>query len=169
MFRVRFFAIVGMCVIAGCDREAPTVTSSDPPAPPRRSEPLRVRVTGRDFKWHLRYPGPDRRLDTVDDIFAQRHLHLPMDTDIEIELLSDDFVYSLYLPDYELVEMAFPGRPYVVELTTWSDGMSRLLGSQMCGFTHEQLLGDVVVQKPADFRRWSQQQSNTASSTVSPR
>ncbi|TDJ54837.1 MAG: hypothetical protein E2O40_06745 [Planctomycetota bacterium] len=169
MFRPRLIAIVGMCVIAGCDHDAPNAALPDPPIQIPRSEPLRVRVTGRDFKWHLRYPGPDRRLDTADDVFAQRHLHLPMNADIELELRSADFVYSLYLPDYELVEMAFPGRPYVVEFTTWSEGTSRLLGSQMCGFTHEQLLGDLVVQTPADFRRWSGQQSHTARSTVSPR
>ena len=68
----------------------------------------------------------------------------------------DDFVYSLYLPDYEFVEMAFPGRPLIVEITTYSAGTSKLRGSQMCGFTHKALLGDVVVQTPEDFRRWTQ-------------
>ncbi len=147
-----------LCVTVGCDRAAPPVASPATPSQPRTpSEPLRVRVTGHDFTWHLRYPGPDRELDTDDDILARRHLHLPMQTPVELELCSDDYVYSLYLPDYELVEMAFPGRPFVVEISTDFAGTSRLLGSQMCGFTHEQLLGDLVVQSPEDFRRWQQE------------
>ena len=39
-----------------------------------------------------------------------------------MELCSDDFVYTLYLPDYELVEMAFPGRPYLMTFNTGSAG-----------------------------------------------
>ena len=152
-------ALVLLCFMAGCDQRAAPVASPDQT---RRSSlrelnraTLRVRVTGRDFKWHLRYPGPDRELDTDDDVLAQRHLHLPSETDVELELRSDDFVYSLYLPDYELVEMAFPGRPFVVEIATYAAGKSRMLGSQMCGFTHEELLGDLVVQSPEDFQRWT--------------
>ena len=29
-----------------------------------------------------------------------------------------------------------------------------LLGSQMCGYTHPELLGDVEIQSPAEFGRW---------------
>ena len=83
---------------------------------------------------------------------TKRHLHLPTRMDVELELCSDDYVYNLSLPAYDLVEMAFPGRPYVVELSTDSVGTSKLLGAQMCGFTHEQLIGDLVVLSRADFR-----------------
>ena len=145
--------LVTLCALAGCDRApvAPQQTASRAREP---NEPLRVRVTAQNFQWHLRYPGPDRRLDTPDDILAQHHLHVPTDTEIQVELYSGDFVYTLYLPDYELVEMAFPGRPYLMKFNTGSAGTSDFLGSQMCGFTHEDLLGDLVVLNPADFRRW---------------
>ena len=73
-----------------------------------------------------------------------------------MELCSNDFVYTLYLPEYELVEMAFPGRPYLMKFSTGRAGTSGFLGSQMCGFTHEDLLADLVVLNPADFRRWTE-------------
>ncbi len=116
-------------------------------------------MTGHNFTWQLRYPGPDRVFDTDDDVLAQQHLHLPAETEVELDLRSDDFVYSLYLPEYELVEMAFPGRPFIVEIATYSAGKSKLRGSQMCGFTHKELLGDLVVQTPQDFRRWTQRRA----------
>ncbi|MCH7816402.1 MAG: hypothetical protein IIC60_07520 [Proteobacteria bacterium] len=90
MFRQHLVAIVLIGGIAGCDRGATNVASPANPTRPRQGEPLRVRMTGRDFKWHLRYPGPDRQLDTADDVLAQRHLHVPTDTAVEIELRSDD-------------------------------------------------------------------------------
>ncbi len=143
-------------VAAGCRRTDPPVVSDE--TRPPVSAPLRVRLTGSDFRWHIRYPGPDHRLDTPDDLLAQRHLHLPTDRDIQLELRSDDFVYSLYLPDYELVEMAVPGRPFLVEFRTDAAGTSRLLGTQMCGFTHKELLGDLVVLSPTDFLRWMERE-----------
>jgi cytochrome c oxidase subunit 2 len=148
------FLVLVLVAASGCRRDELPGASPAPPGPAAASsEPLRVRVTGHDFTWQLRYPGPDRSLDTPDDFLTQRHLHLPMETDIELELRSDDFVYSLYLPDYELVEMAFPGRPFLLEFSTGSVGTSRLLGSQMCGYTHDELLGDIVVSGPADYRQ----------------
>ena len=121
------------------------------PQPHASSEPFHVRVTGQNFRWHIRYPGPDRSLDTDDDLIGQRHLHLPSESEIRLELCSDDYVYSMYLPEYELVEIAFPGHPFLVELTTESPGTSRLMGSQMCGYTHDELLGDLVVLSPSNL------------------
>ncbi len=150
--------LISLCVAAGCgDPPAPPITPLETPSDAQApNEPLRIRVTAQDFQWHLLYPGADGRLDTPDDFLTRRHLHLPTDTEIQIELCSDDFVYTLYLPDYELVEMAFPGRPYLMQISTGSAGTSGFLGSQMCGFTHEDLLGELVVMNPTDFRRWMQ-------------
>ncbi len=107
--------------------------------------PLTLRITGGDFRWHILYPGPDGLLDTPDDVMAQRHLHLPARRAIAIDLRSDDYVYSLHLPDREVTELAVPGKPYLLQFETENPGHYRLLGSQMCGYTHPELLGDLVV------------------------
>ena len=147
---IRATALIMLLVLAaGCGHAEPPV--ADAPRSRAPGPPFHVRVTGRDFRWHIRYPGPDGILDTADDPTGQRHLHLPADSDVRLELCSDDYVYSLYLPQYEMVEMAFPGRPFLVELATASPGTSRLMGSQMCGYTHEELLGDLIVQRPAEL------------------
>lgn len=139
---------------AGCGRDAPaapTVVAAGQATP---RETIRVRITGGDYRWHIRYAGPDGLIETQDDVLTERHLHLPAYTDVRLELRSDDYVYSIYLPDYELVEMAFPGRPYDLELPTGPAGTTRLLGTQMCGFAHEELLGDLVVHERPEFDRW---------------
>ena len=69
---------------------------------------LTVETTGRKFQWHHRYPGPDGRLRTADDIFAQGNLHLPVHTKTTIRLTSDDFIYTLSLPQIGVKEMAVP-------------------------------------------------------------
>lgn len=116
--------------------------------------PLTVRITANGFRWNILYPGPDGLLDTPDDIAAQRHLHLPARRTIAIDLRSDDYVYSLHLPELEVTELAVPGKPYLLQFDTENPGHYRLMGSQLCGYTHPELLGDLVVHTQEGFDAW---------------
>jgi cytochrome c oxidase subunit 2 len=115
---------------------------------------LAMRVVADNFRWHLRYSGPDGKLDTTDDVLMQRHLHLPANTEISIDLQSKDYVYSFYLPHIALMEVAIPNMPFNLKFETGSSGTFELLGSQMCGYTHPNLLADVVIHAPANFETW---------------
>lgn len=127
--------------------------------------PLVIRVTGSDYEWHIRYPGPDGVLDTEDDRFARRNLHLPAGTAVVLDLRSDDYVYSLFLPEQDVLETAVPGMPYEVLVEAGTPGSFELIGSQMCGYTHPLLLGEVVIEAAEDFRKWlARQASQDASS-----
>jgi len=128
----------------------------EPPAAPSRDpqRPLELRVTGDEFRWRIRYPGPDDRLDTPDDVEAWRHLYLPARTEIVIDLCSADYVYTFYVPAFDIMEAAVPKVPFEIDFETGPPGRFDLLGSQMCSYTHTELLGDTVVLPPAEFERW---------------
>jgi cytochrome c oxidase subunit 2 len=115
---------------------------------------LNVRMTGQDFKWIIRYPGADGALDTPDDVLTQRHLHLPARTEVTVDLRSADYVYSIFLPQFDLVEAAVPERPFELEFRTGAPGTLELLGSQMCGFSHPDLIGELVIHARGDFDAW---------------
>jgi len=117
-----------------------------------------VRVTGAGFGWTIRYAGEDGRLDTADDVETRRHLRLPARTAIRLELISEDYVYSFSLPALDVSDLAVPGRPFRLQFRTESPGVSRLMGDQMCGFTHPELMADLIVQRPEEFRSWLAQQ-----------
>jgi len=129
-----------------------------PPASPPATAPpkgsLAMRVTAAEFQWRIRYPGPDEKLDTSDDVLARRHLHLPAETRVAIDLRSEDYVYSFFLPHIDLMEVAVPDIPFELVFETATPGIHELLGSQMCGYTHPELLGDVVIHTPNDFETW---------------
>jgi cytochrome c oxidase subunit II len=124
----------------------------------RTSDPLEVRVTGAGYQWTIRYAGPDGRLDTADDVVTRRHLHLPARSRVRLELASEDFVYSFSLPALDVSDLAVPGRPFLLMFETESAGTSRVMGDQMCGFTHPELMGDLIVQRPEEFQSWLAQQ-----------
>ena len=119
-----------------------------------KSEPFSVRMTGHEFQWRIRYPGADGVLDTDDDIVSARNLHLPENREIILELCSDDFAYSLFLPHYDFIDVAMPDSPFIFEFTTDAKGNHRLLGAQMCGYTHPLLIGKLIVQSDDDFQSW---------------
>ena len=51
--------------------------------------PLLIQITGEEFTWQFRYPGPDGSLHTDDDIIKPgKELHLPLGIEIEVELTS---------------------------------------------------------------------------------
>ncbi len=128
----------------------------------RWSDPLRIEIRGGDYQWTVRYPGADGRLLTADDISAKQDLHVPLGTVIQIELESDDFIYSFRLPDFGVNQMAVPELTFKAEFYPTAAGSYPLLGDQMCGYSHPDLLGRVVVHEPDAFREWLARQIQEA-------
>ena len=111
----------------------------------QRAPTYQVRVTGDEFRWQIRHPGPDARLDTADDRITQQHLELPARRRVALDLRSNDYVYSLYLPQIPVLEVAVPGDPVIIDFETGEERVLELLGNQMCGYTHPELLGELRV------------------------
>lgn len=132
--------------LIGCNRPADTAPTPQPS--------LTVRITGHEFQWLIRYAGADGVIDTEDDVLTRQHLHLPAETTITIDLRSDDYVYTLYLPHLDWIEAAVPGAPLTLAFDSGVPATHELRGSQMCGFTHPQLIGAVVVQERTAFAGW---------------
>ncbi len=116
--------------------------------------PLVVEVTGDDYYWYLRYPGPDGVLHTRDDVTAVSDLHLPAGEAAEIRLTSADFLYLFALPELGLSQVAVPDLWFSLSLKVDMEKNYRLEGDQMCGFSHDSLLGTLYVHSQRDFDDW---------------
>ena len=71
-----------------------------------------------------------------------------------MDLRSDDYAYNFHLPQLDVIEVALPGEPYELSVRTESPGTLELRGGQMCGFSHPELIGDLVVHQGEGFDRW---------------
>lgn len=163
---VAALALVSICCGRQVSRQtAPPVTEA--PSVTAPSPPITIRVTAGDWKWEIRYPGGDGLLDSDDDVLDERNLHLPAGSHVTLELRSRDYSYSFHVPDYNLIEVALPGSPYRREFDSGAAGVHKLLGSQMCGYAHPDLLGDVVVMRPEEFDAWIEGASTGRSSPAS--
>ena len=59
-----------------------------------------MEVPGRQFEWRLRYPGPDGKFDTLDDVHVVNDLHLPVGEEILIDLKSMDVLHSFFFAQH---------------------------------------------------------------------
>ena len=98
---------------------------------------LNIDVTGHQFKWELRYPGPDGKLGTVnytlsspqnvlgidfkdryslDDLQADT-LVLPVNTPIRLNIHAQDVIHSVFMPHFRVQLNAVPGLPTFFRFT----------------------------------------------------
>ena len=141
----RIAALLFAFVCAGCgtDNGHPQLDS------------IAVEVTGDEFNWYFRYPGPDGELGTGDDRHSVRDLYLPAHAEVSLHLHSNDYLYSFALPELGLQEIAVPDLDFGLQFTTQDEQTLELLGDQFCGFAHENLIGTVYVRESGDdFYDW---------------
>lgn len=116
-----------------------------------------VRVTGKQFNWEIRYPGPDGKFDTADDVQMDNELHVPVDTVVALNLRSKDVIHSFFLPNLRFKQDTLPGR----EIKGWFEatkvGKYEMPCAELCGFGHSGMKGYLFVQTPEEYQQWAQE------------
>jgi len=133
-----------------------------------------VEVTGQQFRWVVRYPGPDGifgRTDpklinpsafnfigldkddpaAKDDVMLQNQLVLPEGRPVRIRLKSLDVIHSFFLPNFRVKQDAMPGMMVVTTFTPKASGDFELACAELCGLGHYKMRGEVHVVPPAEL------------------
>ncbi len=98
---------------------------------PPEHDALVVHVTGEQFAWNIRYPGPDGKFgktdiklidlqdnplgvdrsdpDAKDDVTTLNQLYLPANKPIIVKLRSKDVIHSFGVPEFRVKQDAVPG------------------------------------------------------------
>jgi cytochrome c oxidase subunit 2 len=143
---------------------------------PSSSKPIEVEVTGVQFQWYFRYPGPDAvygttkptlvsaptgnplGLDPADphsaDDIVSAILILPAGQPVNITLRSQDVIHGFFVPGMRLKQDAIPGMDGDLQFTPTKTGDYTILCSQVCGLGHYRMQGRLRVVTPAQFQTW---------------
>ncbi|MBI1901386.1 MAG: cytochrome c oxidase subunit II [Planctomycetia bacterium] len=116
--------------------------------------PATVEVTARQFEWRIRYPGPDGKFDTRDDLFTVNDMHLPVGETVLIDLKSADVLHSFFLPHMRMKQDAVPGSKIPMWVKIKEEGMYDLVCAELCGWGHYKMKGRVTAQSREDFDQW---------------
>lgn len=138
---------------------------------------LKVEVTGTQFQWYFRYPGPDGRFgrinpqrfskpeegnplgidpedaDGKDDIVSTS-LVVPVDRDVELILRANDVIHGLFIPAMRFKQDAVPGMTTHAHFKPLETGTYELACSQLCGLGHYRMRASVQVVTEEKFKQW---------------
>ncbi len=115
---------------------------------------VEVRVTAKQFNWEIRYPGPDGKFDTDDDLQIDNDLHVPVNKVVHVMLGSKDVIHSFFVPQLRLKQDALPGRQIIVWFEATKPGTYEIPCAELCGFGHSGMKGSLIVHDPADYEKW---------------
>ncbi len=141
---------------------------------------LQVEVTGVQFVWNFRYPGPDGKFGRVipKDIAASTgnplglasndpasthdivagDLYLPVNQPIELMLRSQDVIHSFFVRELRIKQDTVPGLVIPVHFTVTKIGDYEITCNQLCGLGHYHMHAMLHVLSDADFQQWEQKQ-----------
>jgi len=115
-------------------------------------------VTAQQFWWEVEYEDA-----TPSNIFRTANvLHLPVGQPVQITLMSDDVIHSLWIPNLPGNQDLISGRTGDLELRPTRTGRFRAQCAEFCGLQHAHMALDVIVESPADFAAWRARSIATA-------
>lgn len=143
---------------------------------PSAFQPVEVEITGVQFQWYFRYPGPDGvygatrptlvsaptgnplGLDPTDphsaDDIVSSILILPAGEPIDITLQSQDVIHGFFVPGMRLKQDAIPGMPGHLQFTPATPGDYSILCSQICGLGHYRMQARLRIVSPDQYKSW---------------
>jgi cytochrome c oxidase subunit II len=137
-----------------------------------------VEVTGMQFQWYFRYPGPDGRfgatkmelvdasaggeaalgLDTTDpaskDDVVTGTMVVPVNREVELILRAQDVIHSFFIPNMRFKQDAVPGLAIHMHFTPITIGDFEVTCAELCGLGHYKMHGMLRVVSQEDFDKW---------------
>ena len=141
------------------------------------SNAVQVEVTGAQFQWYFRYPGPDSKWGRTDSVkFARPNegnplgldpddpagkddvvsasLVLPVNQDVDLTLRAQDVIHSVFIPAMRFKQDAVPGMAIHAYLRPLQTGTFEIACSQLCGLGHYRMRATVKVVSDEEFTEW---------------
>jgi cytochrome c oxidase subunit 2 len=139
---------------------------------------VHVEVTGMQFAWYFRYPGPDGKfgvtrpeledasaggeaalgLDPKDaaskDDVVSGVMVVPVNREVEVILRAHDVIHSFFVPQMRFKQDAVPGLAIHMHFTPIETGEYEIACAELCGLGHYKMHGILKVVSQEEFDKW---------------
>ncbi len=119
-----------------------------------RADTVRIEVQAHQWAWAARYPGPDGRFNTPDDVVTLNDVRVPVGAPVVIQLAAVDVIHSLYLPSFRVKRDAVPGEITKLTFRAKAPGEYEIACAQHCGPNHYKMRGVLTVLPPERYGEW---------------
>jgi cytochrome c oxidase subunit 2 len=134
-------------VFTGKARETPASGAAGLAA--AKTEPLKIEATGQQWLWRYDYPN---------GAFSYYRLVVPVDTAVQLDLLSTDVVHTWNVPDLSGKRDAVPGKTNEVVFSADEEGSYDGDSATLSGQAYAAMRTEVEVVSPAAYERFVKQQ-----------
>ncbi len=104
-----------------------------------------IDAIGKQWMWKFQHPTGQGEIND---------LHVPVDTDIRINMISQDVIHSLYIPALRIQAETLPNRYTQIWFHANRIGAYHILCSEFCGTDHSVMGGTLSVMSQADYENW---------------
>lgn len=139
--------VIVFVLMVGTMNEIAAAPSSYPNAMP-------LVIRGHQWWWELRYPQKDGT-----EVVAANEIHIPVDTEIDVSLLSADVIHSFWVPQLAGKMDLIPGRDNRLRLYAAKTGTYSGACAEYCGIEHAWMRLRVVVEPADRFQEWLRAQA----------
>jgi cytochrome c oxidase subunit 2 len=130
-------------------REAPVTGPAGLQA--AHSEPLKISTTGQQWLWRYDYP---------DEAFSYYKLVVPVDTEVELDLVSTDVVHTWDVPDLAPKRDAVPGKTNHVFFRADEEGTYFGQAATLSGQAYAAMRTEVEVVSPTEYEAFVKKQKS---------
>ena len=109
--------------------------------------PITIDVFSQQYAWSFGYPGKG-------NAYSQGELHVPLDRQVNFKMHAQDVIHSFWVPEWRIKKDNVPGITTTAIVTPDKVGTYQLICTELCGFGHATMRANVMVEPPADFRKW---------------
>ncbi len=120
---------------------------------------MQIEILAEQFAWNIRYPGPDGKFETADDVVTLNQLHFPVGRPVVATLRSKDVIHSFFLPEFRVKQDAVPGMSTRIWFDAMRVGRWEIACAELCGLGHYRMKGFVTVEAPEEFEKWLKEQA----------
>ena len=118
----------------------------DPP-----TNAMNVYIVGKQWMWKAEHPGGQHEINA---------LHVPTGRPVQLTMISQDVFHSFSIPDFRVKREVIPGRYSTVWFQATQPGTYHLFCTQYCGTLHSQMIGEITVLTPDDYKKWLDQSTS---------
>jgi cytochrome c oxidase subunit 2 len=125
------------------DKARETPATGDAGLQVSHSEPLKITTTGQQWIWRYDYPN---------EAFSYYKLVVPVDTAVELDLVSTDVVHSWDVPDLAGKRDAVPGKTNHIVFRAEEEGTYRGQAATLSGQSYGAMRTEVEVVSPQEYQ-----------------
>jgi cytochrome c oxidase subunit II len=140
---IAWTVIPTVIVLFGAGYSWAVLDDIEDPAP----NPITVDVFSQQFAWSFGYPGKG-------NAYSEGELHVPLDRQVQFKMHALDVIHSFWVPEWRIKKDNVPGITTTAIVTPDKLGTYQLICTELCGFGHSTMRAKVVVETPAEFRKW---------------